>query len=73
MARRVGPYVSAHRLVDVDAAAVAAGVKVRTIYRWISQGWLHPVQNSPIMLRLDEIDEVRAMRLRVALVKRLTS
>jgi predicted site-specific integrase-resolvase len=57
------------RAVDIETASKAAGVSVRTIYRWIDAGLLHP---SDGLVDLDEIDSARARRAYVALVKRLT-
>lgn len=57
-------------MVDVGAASKAAGVSVRTIYRWISEGWLHRDDG---LISLDELDAVRATRRRAELVKRLNS
>ena len=46
-------------LLDVEAAAVEAGVGASTIRRWIAEGSLHPETRRPTRVWASEVGAVR--------------
>lgn len=46
-------------LVDLEVAALHANVSIHTVYRWVRNGDLVPVNRNPSRVRLNDVSEVR--------------
>jgi predicted site-specific integrase-resolvase len=58
--------------LHLDTAAIATGVGVSTLHRWIQNGWLQPVSRNPLVVSVTAVETLRLekTRLRLANLKR---